>query len=111
MKRSTPDTFYVTPSDFDLAAAGKKTASTRLGDRTAIWPVGKRVQLVDNTDWTRNLFVTITYNELMTLADVNDCRARTVGEYDAGGHYADFVSVYPDATRDSLISLVGFYIR
>jgi hypothetical protein len=109
MKRSTSDILYISPGDMDLVLKGRKTATSRLGDRTDMWPKGKVITLASNGD-DRMLYIEITYNDLMDLGSINDTKAGTIGDYDSAGHYADFVSIYPDADRTSGISLVGFYV-
>lgn len=110
---STETVLYVSPSDFNLVLKGIKTATTRLGDRSQMWPVGCEVELVNNDDITRRLRIRIVYNEQMTLDKVDDRIANTVGGYGAESHFRDFNDVYEKyhlPACDVDISLVGFFV-
>lgn len=110
MKRSTEYVFYVTPHDFNLAVKGIKTASSRIGDRRRVWPVGHRLALVDNQDENRRTSIEITYNVPMKLCFITPTQAFNIGGYSTSKHYEDFVSVYADSGPETDLSLVGFRV-
>lgn len=109
MKRSTKEALYVTPYDFSLALRGVKTATSRLGDRRELWPVGSELDLVDNENGA-GLRIRIVYNEVMELGDINDTHAGTIGGYDTPRHWDDFTSIYEGSGGSTVISLVGFLV-
>jgi len=107
MKRSTATELFVTPKDFNLALNGVKTATSRLGDRRELWPVGSKIRLVDNK---RGLHwkIEITYNILMTLDQISISQAGNIGGYNVTEHLMDFTSIYPGSSCKTELSLVGF---
>jgi len=109
-KRSTEEVMYVSASDFDLAVRGRKTATSRLGDRRELWPVGAVIQLRSNENEDNTLFVEITYNYLTTLASIGVPTAGTIGSDSVEAHYDDFTNVYPGSDEDSALSVVGFRV-
>lgn len=110
MKRSTENILYVTPSDYALACQGIKTATTRLGDRSEFWPVGSEISLINNENDDDRLHIRVVYNDQMTLEEVTDCHAQTIGGYDRAAHWEDFAGVYGDVDENTELSLVGFLV-
>lgn len=107
MKRSTKDILYVTPGDFDLATWGVKTATSRLGDRRELWPVGSTILIVDNERGAYRC-IEIVYNVLMKLDQISVAQAGNIGGYGVHDHYEDFTSIYPESDGTTELSLVGF---
>lgn len=110
MRRSTRDILYVSPSDFELAENGTKSATSREGKRQEMWPVGSRVQLVNNEDDSQRLLAEITYNVPTKLADITKAQAGNIGGYGVQEHYEDFLDVYPNSTDETELSLIGFRV-
>ena len=109
MKRSTAMILYVTPLDFRHATLGRKTATSRLGNRLGLWPVGSRVNIVDNEEGASRQ-IEIVYNVLMTLGQISPTQAGNIGGYGVRDHYNDFTSIYPGSDDDTELSLVGFRV-
>jgi hypothetical protein len=109
MKRSTEHVLFVTNSDFNLIAQGQKTATSRLGDRRSLWPIGSKI-LIEDQDGLR-LFAVITHNFVTFLDAVDDRIAVTIGEYGSQGHREDFLNIYPEYTDDIGLSIVGFKVQ
>lgn len=107
MKRSTGDILYVTPSDFELAIGGIKTATSRKGDRQAQYPIGRVILLMCNvTDACIKVRITNVY--LKRLANVRECDAIAIGNYGVEAHRQDYVGIYGEPAADENISIVHF---
>lgn len=107
--RSTEKVILVSPGGFNQAMEGLKTATSRLGDRRAMWPQGAMVTLRDNGSGDETM-AQITYNILTTLEKVNDTVAGTVGCCSASDHRDEFRDIYPGSDYDTEISIVGFRV-
>lgn len=110
MKRSTSEVLWCSPSDFDLTLLGRKSATSRIGNRLVAYPVGHRTWLADNTDEERKLRIEITYNVVMKLDDLTEIQAGNISNYTLEDHRKDFLRIYGTDDENILISLVGFRV-
>jgi hypothetical protein len=95
LPRSTNEIMYVSPSDFDLYLNGGKSATSRYGDRTLEYPVGKRLVIKENAgENRREESIMITKSYKIALGAVNEFEAKAIGNYLVADHTIDFYNIY-----------------
>jgi hypothetical protein len=115
MKRSTKDTIYVSPGDFDLVLRKHKTATSRLGNKSDMYDVNQKVNITENVEPDRSVKAVIT-NVIMTpLKHVTTCEAYKIGRYSIVEHAIDFTNIYAslgnNITPDTLLTIIEFAIK
>lgn len=112
MQRSTGKNLQINHSDFLLAKEGKKTCTSRYGDRADEYPVGQIFNFCDNDDGSV-LKIRITRRYMKLLKDVTSSEAFLIGNYTWADHVADFYGVYAkklgrDVHEDTVVTIIHF---
>lgn len=111
-KIDTLPKLLINPHDYQLFLDGKKTATSRYGNRTQEFAPGLIVKFARNDDETIYSHIRIVRTELKSLGSITDTEALAIGDYSREDAIIDFALVYSGLGRevksDTPVTIIWF---